>query len=138
VWFLIHSKQEIGVNFAQSGSEPGHAGLNSACVALLHPTEPLTLTAEGGCGSGGRSLPGPCLESSWREKQDFLGDLETQFDCSQFMAHKMGTTMGYHITLKQSNCLYELLLPRVGCSTSNQWGTGRIKLNNSILGFFSQ
>lgn len=68
-----------------------------------------------------------------------MGDLEAQFDYSQFMApHEMGTSMIYHMMLKQSNCFYELSLPRrVGCSNSSQWGTGKIKLNNNILGFFS-
>lgn len=58
-------------------------------------------------------MPGPCLERGWREKQDFLGDLETQFDYSQFIApHEMGAATIYHVMLKQSNCLHELLFPR--------------------------
>lgn len=42
-----------------------------------------------------------------------MGDLETQFDDSQFVTpHEIGTTTIYHAMLKQNNCLYELLLPR--------------------------
>lgn len=88
---------------------------------------------------GNGHCPVPFKKGAGGRSRIFLGDLEAQFDYSQFMApHEMGTSMIYHMMLKQSNCFYELSLPRrVGCSNSSQWGTGKIKLNNNILGFFS-